>query len=192
MSGVLVAAVAIGAIAGYLALALAVRRRSIRERGPSLRREGGAAAWLPYFLPVPYLVVALRPGPELAVTETWRWVGLALVVAGAAFSAWAALTLGRHFDTEVEFHAGHEVVRRGPYALVRHPVYTGLALHLLGACVATGNLLLIAGTLFGAIPAFYLRASVEERLLRTELGPAYEAYARDVGMLVPFIGTASR
>jgi len=48
------------------------------------------------------------------------------------------------------------------------------------------------GTLFAAIPAFYLRASAEERLLRTELGPAYEAYARDVGMLVPFIGTASR
>jgi protein-S-isoprenylcysteine O-methyltransferase Ste14 len=102
------------------------------------------------------------------------------------------LTLGRHFDTEVEVHSGHEVVRRGPYALVRHPVYSGLALHLLGACIATGNVLLIAGTLFGAIPAFYIRASVEERLLRTELGPAYAAYARDVGMLVPFIGTASR
>ena len=192
MSGELVAAVAIAAIVAYLALALTVRRRALRARGPSLRREGGAAAWLPYFLPVPYLVVALRPGPELAVTETWRWVGLALVVAGAAFSAWAAFTLGRHFDTEVEFHSGHEVVRRGPYALVRHPVYSGLALHLLGACIATGNVLLIAGTLFAAIPAFYLRASAEERLLRTELGPAYEAYARDVGMLVPFIGTASR
>lgn len=192
MSAILVTGVAIGAIVGYLALALAVRRRSLRARGPSLRREGGAAAWLPYFLPVPYLVLALRPGPELALPETWRWLGLALIVAGAALSAWAALTLGRHFDVEVEVHEGHEVVRRGPYAIVRHPVYSGLALHLLGACIATGNVLLIAGTLFGAIPAFYLRASVEERLLRTELGPAYEAYARDVGMLVPFIGTASR
>lgn len=192
MSAFLVSGVAIGAIAGYLALALAVRRRSLRARGPSLRREGGVAAWLPYFIPVPYVVIVLRPGPELAVPDPVRWIGLAFVVAGALFSTWAALTLGRHFDVEVEVHAGHEVVRRGPYAMVRHPVYSGLALHLLGACIATGNVLLIAGTLFGAIPAFYLRASVEERLLRSELGAVYEAYARDVGMLVPFIGTASR
>ena len=187
MSGALVTAVAVGSMVAYLALAFAVRRRSLRARGPSLRREGGAAAWLPYFVPVPYVVLALRPGPELDVPDPLRWAGLALVIAGAAFSAWAALTLGRHFDVEVEVHAGHEVVRRGPYALVRHPVYSGLALHLLGACLATGNLLMFAGTLFVAIPAFHHRASVEERLLRTELGPAYDAYARDVGMLVPFI-----
>lgn len=187
MSAFLVSGVAIGAIAGYLALALAVRRRSLRARGPSLRREGGVAAWLPYFIPVPYVVIALRPGPELAAPDPVRWIGLALVVIGALFSAWAALTLGDHFDMEVEVHAGHEVVRRGPYALVRHPVYSGLAVHLLGACLATGNLLLLAGTVSLAIPALYVRASIEERLLRTQLGPAYDAYARDVGMLVPFI-----
>ncbi len=192
MSGELVAALTAGGILCYLAVALTVRGRSLRARGPSLRREGGAAALLPYFVPVPYLVTALRPGPELAVPDPLRWVGLGLVVAGVAFAVWAAITLGRHFDIEVEFHAGHEVVRSGPYALVRHPVYSGLALHLLGAGLATGNLLLLAGTVFVAIPAFYLRASVEERLLRRELGPAYDDYAREVGMLVPFIGTASR
>ena len=187
----LVGGVAIAAIVGYLALALAVRRRSLRARGPSLRREGGAAAWLPYFIPVPYVVIALRPGPELAVPDPLRWIGLALVVAGAVFSAWAALTLGRHFDVDVEVHSGHEVVRHGPYAFVRHPVYSGLAVHLLGACLATGNLLMLAGTLLLANPAFHHRASVEERLLRSELGAAYDGYARDVGMLVPFIGTAA-
>lgn len=187
MSAILVTAVAVGSITGYLALALTMRRRSLRARGPSLRREGGAAAWLPYFIPAPYVVIALRPGPELAVPDPLRWTGLALVAGGALFSAWAAIALGRHFDMEVEVHAGHEVVRRGPYALVRHPVYSGLALHLLGACLATGNLLLLAGTVLLAIPALYVRASIEERLLRAELGPAYDAYARDVGMLVPFI-----
>ncbi len=187
MSDGLVAALAAGSIVAYFAVALTVRRRSIRSRGASLRRVGGAAAVLPYFVPVPYLVVALRPGPELAVAEPLRWMGLALVVGGTAFAAWAAITLGRHFDIDVEFHAGHEVVRRGPYAIVRHPVYSGLALHLLGACLATGNLLLLAGTLCLAIPAFSLRASVEERLLRGELGAAYEDYAREVGMLIPFL-----
>ena len=114
-----------------------------------------------------------------------RWLGLALVVGGMAFSLWAAGTLGRHFDLEVEIHEGHEVVDRGPFAIVRHPVYLGLAVHMIGACLATGNWLLILGTLFVTIPAVYLRASVEEQLLRAQLGPAYDAYARRVPMLVP-------
>ena len=63
------------------------------------------------------------------------------------------------------------------------PIYTGLALHFIGACLATGNLLLIAGTLGASFPAFYLRAAAEERLLRGRLGLAYDAYARRVPML---------
>lgn len=163
-----VTTVTVAAIAVYIALAFALRRRSIRWRGKSLQQGTGLAAkWLPYMLPIPYLVIALRIGPELDVPVALRWAGLVLVVAGVAFSSWAALTLGRHFDMEVEVHRGHELVRSGPYALVRHPIYTGLAIHLLGACLATGNLLLIAGTLFGAIPAFIARAREEDRLLRT-------------------------
>lgn len=192
MSGELVAAVCVVAIVAYLLLATAVRRRSLRLRGPSLRRIDGAAAFLPYLVPVPYLVIMLRPGPELPLPDTVRWVGLALVLGGIAFSMWAALTLGRHFDMEVELHAGHEVVRRGPYAVVRHPVYSGLAVHLIGASLATGNLLLLAGTVLAALPALHARARIEERLLRGELGTAYDDYAREVGMLVPLIGTASR
>lgn len=87
---------------------------------------------------------------------------------------------------DVEVHGGHELVRSGPYRIVRHPIYSALGLHYLGAILATGNLLLAAGTLLVTFPAFYLRASVEERLLRRELGAAYERYAREVPMLVPF------
>jgi protein-S-isoprenylcysteine O-methyltransferase Ste14 len=98
---------------------------------------------------------------------------------------WAAATLGRHFDLEVEIHEGHAVVERGPFAIVRHPVYLGLAIHFIGACLATGNLLLIAGTIFVTFPALYVRAAAEEGLLRERLGPAYDAYARRVPMLIP-------
>ena len=80
-----------------------------------------------------------------------------------------------------------EFVGAGPYRLVRHPVYTGLALHFAGACLATGNLLLVAGTLLVTYPALYARASAEERLLRAHFGAAYDAYAREVGMLVPLL-----
>ena len=161
------------------------QRRAVSRRGATVRTAGGLAALAPYFLWVPYVVLALRPGPELAVAEVVAWVGLALSVLGVAFSLWAVATLGRHYDLVLEVHEDHELIRGGPYALVRHPVYTGLALHFAGLCLATGNVLLILGTLLVSYPAFYLRATAEETLLRERFGAEYEKYAREVPMLVP-------
>ncbi|HET9809924.1 MAG TPA: isoprenylcysteine carboxylmethyltransferase family protein [Candidatus Limnocylindria bacterium] len=161
------------------------QRRAVSRRGATIRAAGGLPALAPYFFWVPYAVIALRPGPELTVPPALAWVGLALSVIGVAVSLWAIVTLGRHYDLVLEVHADHELIRGGPYALVRHPVYTGLALHFAGLCLATGNLLLIAGTLLVSYPAFYLRASAEERLLREWFGAEYEKYAREVPMLVP-------
>ena len=171
----------------FIVFAQLARRRAVAQRGGSLRTTGGLAQLLPYFFWVPYVVVALRLGPNIPVGVVAQLVGGALSLFGVAFSLWAIVTLGRHYDLLLEVHAGHELVRTGPFAIVRHPVYTGLALHFLGACLATGNILLILGTLFGSFPAFYLRARAEEKLLRGEFGAAYDAYARKVGMLVPFL-----
>ena len=184
MTGELVAWTCALSFAAYGLFATRLRGQVVRGRR-MLARGGMVAQGLPYFIWIPYVVIALRPGPELPLPDPVRWVGLALVVGGIAFSMWSARTLGRHFDVEVEVHEGHEVVDRGPFAIVRHPVYLGFAVHLIGACLATGNGLLIAGTLLGAFPAFYVRAAAEERLLRAQLGPAYDAYARRVPMLVP-------
>lgn len=161
------------------------QRRAVSRRGATVRTAGGLAALAPYFFWVPYLVIALRPGPEIQVPEPLAWVGIGLSVLGVAFSLWAIVTLGRHYDLVLEVHQDHELVRRGPYALVRHPVYTGLGLHFAGVCLATGNALLIVGTLLVSLPAFYLRARAEEALLRERFGAEYEEYARDVPMLVP-------
>ncbi len=130
-------------------------------------------------------MIWLRPGPELAIPEAAAWLGAALSALGIAFSLWAMATLGRHYDLVLEVHQDHELVRRGPYGLVRHPLYSGLGLHFAGVCLATGNLVLIAGTLLVSYPAFFLRARAEERLLRDQFGSQYEKYAREVPMLVP-------
>ena len=188
MNGQLVTAVAVGAIVAYGIAAYAMRARARRFRGPTVAEAGGLARNSPYFVWVPYVVIALRPGPEIDVPEALRWLGLALVAGGVLFSIWSAATLGRHFDVELEVHGGHEVVRRGPYAVVRHPIYTGLAVHFLGACLATGNLVLLAGTVLVSFPALYQRAAAEETLLREQLGAAYDRYAREVPMLVPLVG----
>lgn len=187
MSGELVAVVVTGAFVVYLVVAQLARSRGIRARGRTTDRARGFAQLSPTFVFVPYLAVIARPRPELPFPDEVRWVGLGLAVTGVAFALRAMRTLGRHFDLELEVHEGHEVIERGPYAVVRHPIYTGLALHFIGACLATGNLLLVAVTLGASFPAFYLRATAEERLLSGRLGPAYAAYARRVPMLIPFL-----
>ena len=187
MSPSLVTLVSVGAIATFMIVAQLSRARGLARRGETLSRARGLAHYVAYFFFVTYVVIAARPGPELDVPEPLRWVGLALVVLGIAFALWAIATLGRHYDLELEIHRDHELVRNGPYRFVRHPLYTGLGLHFAGACLATGNLVLIAGTVLVTYPALYLRAKTEERLLRGQFGAEYDEYAREVGMLVPLL-----
>jgi protein-S-isoprenylcysteine O-methyltransferase Ste14 len=187
VSSSLVAIVSVASIVAFMVVAQLSRARGLARRGETLARSGGLAHYVAYFFFVPYVVIAVRPGPELDLPGPLRWVGLAVIVAGIAFSLWAIVTLGRHYDLELEIHRDHELIRAGPYRLVRHPVYTGLALHFAGACLATGNLPLIAGTLLVTYPALYLRAKTEERLLRERFGAEYDEYARRVGMLVPLL-----
>lgn len=185
MSGTLVTLVAVASIVTFMVVAQLSRVRGVARRGETLARSRGLAHYIAYFFFVPYVVIAARRGPELDVPEALRWLGCTLIVLGVGFALWAIATLGRHYDLELEIHRDHELVRAGPYRVVRHPIYTGLALHFVGTCLATGNLLLIAGTALVTFPAFYLRAKTEEALLRERFGEQYETYAREVGMLVP-------
>ena len=185
ISADLVAVVVLASGAVFIVFAQVARRRAVAARGESVRVARGIAQLLPYLFWVPYLVVALHLGPELAVHDGVRAVGLLLCVGGIGVALWAIVTLGRHYDLVLEIHAGHEVVRRGPFALVRHPVYTGLALHFIGACIATGSLLLVAGTVLVTFPTFVIRARAEEQLLRERFGAEYDRYVDEVPMLVP-------
>jgi protein-S-isoprenylcysteine O-methyltransferase Ste14 len=180
-----VALIAVSAFTVYIGAASQVQRRARRARGGPVRAGGGVARWGPAFVWVPYVVLDSRPGPTIAPGELTVYVGIALIVVGAAFALWAASTLGNHFDLEPEVHKDHVVVRRGPYRFVRHPVYLGLGVHLVGACIASGNLVLILGVLLVGFPLLYLRARAEEQLLRAELGSAYDDYVREVGMFLP-------
>jgi protein-S-isoprenylcysteine O-methyltransferase Ste14 len=172
----------------FISFAQLARRRAVAQRGGSLRTSTGLPQLAPYFFWVPYVVVALGAGPKITLDDPVRLGGAALSVLGIALSIWSIVTLGRHYDLVLEVHAGHQLVRSGPFAWVRHPVYTGLALHFLGACLATGNVLLLAGTLLVTLPAFYARARAEEKLLHEQFGSDYADYMDEVPMLVPGLG----
>ena len=187
MDATLITVVSVGSILVFFVFASIARARGLARRGETITRARGVTQYVPYFTFVPYVVVAARPGPEIGVLESLRWVGLALIVGGVVFACWAIATLGRHYDVELEIHRDHEIVDRGPYRFVRHPVYTGLMLHFAGMCLATGNVVLILGTSLVTYPALYVRARAEEQLLRGRFGVAYDAYAKRVGMLVPLL-----
>jgi protein-S-isoprenylcysteine O-methyltransferase Ste14 len=171
----------------FIVFAQLARGRAVARRGPSVRVAHGIAQALPYFFPVPYIVVAFGVGPQVPLPDALVVLGLVFTAGGVALAIWSIVTLGRHYDLVLEIHAGHELVRSGPFGFVRHPVYTGLALHFIGACLATGNLLLTAGTLLVTLPTFVIRARAEEQLLREQFGAAYDRYVDEVPMLVPAV-----
>lgn len=183
----LAAAVVIASFVVFGLVAQIARARAVALRGASRRRVRGIADAATYFFWLPYAVAWVRPGPTLPMPAAVLWLGAAMSVTGIAFAVAAIVTLGRHYDLTLEVHRGHELVRSGPYAVVRHPVYTGLAVHSLGACLATGNLLFTAGTLAVTLPILVARARVEERLMHETFGDGYERYAREVPMLVPLL-----
>jgi protein-S-isoprenylcysteine O-methyltransferase Ste14 len=180
-------ALAVFVISGitFMVVAQIAGARARARRGPTVRVAGGPAQWLPYLFWVPYVVVGARLGPIVPVPDAVRLVALSLIIGGIGFALWAMFTLGRHYDLVLEVHADHQLVRTGPFAWVRHPLYTGISVHYLGACLATGNVVLALGTIFVSLPTLVARARAEERLLREQLGPEYERYAREVPMLVP-------
>jgi protein-S-isoprenylcysteine O-methyltransferase Ste14 len=111
----------------------------------------------------------------------------AVMVAGLAFTWWARIHLGRLWSSAITRKKGHRIVDTGPYALVRHPIYTGLIVALLATVAAEARVTALVGGGF-IIFGLWLKARSEERFLIAELGPdAYRAYCHRVPMLIPFL-----
>jgi protein-S-isoprenylcysteine O-methyltransferase Ste14 len=139
----------------------------------------GLALLLPRHLPRGWLTFRVVPPGTF-----WFWVGFALVAPGLSFAVVARVWLGGNWSGVVTLKQDHALIRSGPYRWVRHPIYTGLLLALLGSAIALGETRgLIALLLF--IVAFLRRVGIEERLLGEEFGGAYSQYCRDVPALVP-------
>jgi protein-S-isoprenylcysteine O-methyltransferase Ste14 len=116
----------------------------------------------------------------------------ALTLAGLLFAWWARIHLGRLWSGSITRKEGHRVVDSGPYALVRHPIYTGLIFAIFATAIAQATARALAGAALTAF-GFWLKARAEERFLAAELGgDAYDAYRRRVPMLLPLPGIKRR
>jgi protein-S-isoprenylcysteine O-methyltransferase Ste14 len=111
-------------------------------------------------------------------------IGLSIAIAGVALSVWGKLRLGKWFSATFAIKQGHELVTDGPYAITRHPIYTGILLALLGSALVWNSLLTLALAALFAVPLF-LHTVYEEHLFERHFGDAYSDYQRRVPRLVP-------
>jgi protein-S-isoprenylcysteine O-methyltransferase Ste14 len=110
---------------------------------------------------------------------------VALAVLGLFLALWARGTLGKNWSGTVTFKENHELIERGPYALVRHPIYTAMLLMYLGTALALGR----SGGLVGfpiLFLSFWIKYRQEEALMLVHFGDQYRAYMKRVRALVPF------
>lgn len=112
-------------------------------------------------------------------------VGIALCLAGFAFAIWARAHLGRNWGEPMSLKSGHELVTTGPYGYVRHPIYTGILLAMLGSALVLSPVWLVAFLMF--CPYFIYSARTEERLMLEEFPNQYPEYRKRTKALIPFV-----
>jgi protein-S-isoprenylcysteine O-methyltransferase Ste14 len=112
-------------------------------------------------------------------------VGLAIFLLGLALAVWARVYLGRNWGMPMSEKVDPELVMTGPYRTIRHPIYSGIILAMVGTAVAVSVYWLIAVVLLGAY--FIYSAFMEERYMAGLFPDAYPRYKQSTKMLIPFI-----
>ncbi len=171
-------------LAYWLAMAFATKR--------TVERAGFFGYRVVTIVVVVGLIAAERVAHLSTKSELWRTT-LALgvvcdliVLAGAAFTVWARITLGRNWSAEVTFKQDHELIESGPYALARHPIYTGIITMALGTAIDYGHT--FGFVLFlGLSGGLWWKARQEERIMSKHFPDAYAQYKKRVRAIVPFV-----
>ena len=110
----------------------------------------------------------------------------ALCLIGLAFAVWARVTLGRNWSGVVTLKEGHELIERGPYRFVRHPIYTGILTMFFATALALGHLAGFAATLL-MFASFWIKLRDEEKLMLQQFPGQYAAYRRRTRRIIPFV-----
>jgi protein-S-isoprenylcysteine O-methyltransferase Ste14 len=110
--------------------------------------------------------------------------GLALTVGGLIFAVWARIALGANWSGTVTIKTGHNLIRRGPYRWIRHPIYTGILGSMIGTVMLQGEVRAFLGFALMLL-ALYRKARREERFLSEEFGEGFAEHAKHTGMFLP-------
>jgi protein-S-isoprenylcysteine O-methyltransferase Ste14 len=116
-----------------------------------------------------------------------RWLqayGTLLTFAGAAITIWARYALGEYWSSRITVKEDHQLIRSGPYALVRHPIYTGILVAAAGRALFVGEWCAVVGFCF-FLATFVYKARKEEAWMNAEFGDRYQSYRQQTGFLIP-------
>ena len=169
---------------GWLAMAFFSKSTKRRE-SPGQRLQHLIPAMLGFFLifresfGAAWLTRTIFPDNPVLM-----FVGVALTILGLLFSVWARLALGSNWSGTVTIKANHQLIRRGPYRFIRHPIYTGMLTALLATAVTQQ---LLSGLVGFAVVLFalYRKAIREESFLSQEFGEAFVEHQQHTGMFLP-------
>jgi protein-S-isoprenylcysteine O-methyltransferase Ste14 len=163
-------------------------QRALRSKESVKKRESDAASSALFTLSI--IVVTLVLGyARIGVLPSWFFYpGLALFLVGAVFYLWAKSVLGRFWSIEVRVLTDHTVIEKGPFRLIRHPMYLGQVLVYIGllglalqSWAAILFILIVSSIYYGN------RIRIEEKFLVAELGNAYLDYMKRTKRLIPFV-----
>jgi protein-S-isoprenylcysteine O-methyltransferase Ste14 len=139
------------------------------------------AGFLLAIVPVPGLRQRFVPDVAFVV-----WTGLSIQTAAVALGIWARRVLGRHWSGEITIKVDHELIRSGPYRLVRHPIYTAWLGMFAATALVSGQMHALLGFAMAAF-AYTRKIRLEEANLKNAFGREYEVYRRETWALVPWL-----
>lgn len=142
------------------------------------------------------IVIALLSVPRIPLPWLYRhlwpaglwtfWLGAGVTVGGLLFAVWARRHLGRNWSNAVTIKQDHELITTGPYALVRHPIYTGILTGFLGTAIAISQVRGVIGFVLIFL-VLWAKLRTEEEWMRSQFGETYAAYVHRTSALVPYI-----
>ncbi len=141
------------------------------------------AAILLSFRHLPWALLNVRVIPR---SFFLGYLGLALTVGGIAFALWARFYLGRNWSARVTVKEDHELIRTGPYSIVRNPIYTGFLVALAGTTIAVGEIRAILALAIISV-GLHFKSKTEEKFMAEQFGEEYAAYRRKVKSLIPYV-----
>lgn len=184
-----------GLIVEYLWVALFVVWMAMRFTNKRVKQRESAASYVGRVLVIvvvfeflfsPYGAIGFLGRRFVPRSVALDWSAVGVTAAGVGLAIWARVYLGRNWSGTVTLKEGHELIRSGPYARIRHPIYTGFALAVAGTALAIGEWrgVVAFATIF---TAHYFKARKEEEWLANEFGAAFEEHCARTGMFLPRI-----
>jgi protein-S-isoprenylcysteine O-methyltransferase Ste14 len=168
----------------WLVMAFAIKRAKRRESITERLQYTGLLAigfWLLFGQARNFDWLHFRLLPNIPVI--W-WCGLLLTGIGVAIAIWARLSLGSNWSGTVTLKENHELIRKGLYSYIRHPIYTGILLGVIGSGMIHGEVRDLLGFLILFVSLF-IKAKREESFLFEEFGPNFTEHQRHTGMFLP-------